>query len=84
MDTKEITLSSGDKVLKSNYIRLKTKDLIEFGYSNLTEQEVSEQVLTVEKFQMELQMLAQDMKHLETRQASLMDIINKFQVASKA
>jgi hypothetical protein len=44
MDTKEITLSNGDKVLKSNYIRLKTKDLIEFGYSNLTEQEVSEQV----------------------------------------
>jgi hypothetical protein len=44
MNTKEITLSNGDKVLKSNYIRLKTKDLIEFGYSNLTEQEVSEQV----------------------------------------
>jgi hypothetical protein len=44
MDTKEITLSNGDKVLKLNYIRLKTKDLIEFGYSNLTEQEVSEQV----------------------------------------
>jgi hypothetical protein len=44
MNTKEITLSNGDKVLKSNYIRLKTKDLIEFGYTNLTEQEVSEQV----------------------------------------
>jgi hypothetical protein len=44
MNTEEITLSNGDKVLKSNYIRLKTKDLIEFGYTNLTEQEVSEQV----------------------------------------
>jgi hypothetical protein len=44
MDAKEITLSNGNKVLKSNYIRLKTRDLIEFGYSNLTEQEVSEQV----------------------------------------
>ena len=40
----QITLSNGDKVLKSNYIRLKTKYLIEFGYSNLTESEVAEQV----------------------------------------
>jgi hypothetical protein len=44
MDTIEIKLSNGNKVLKSNYIRVKTKDLIEFGYTNLTEQEVSEQV----------------------------------------
>ncbi len=44
MDTKEITLSNGNKVLKSNYIRLKTKDLIEFGYSSLKESEVAEQL----------------------------------------
>ena len=31
-------------VLKSNYVKLKTKDLIDFGYAKLTEQEVSEQV----------------------------------------
>lgn len=31
-------------VLKSNYVKLKTKDLIEFGYTKLTEGEVSEQV----------------------------------------
>jgi hypothetical protein len=30
--------------LKLDYISLKTKDLIEFGYSQLTEQEVFEQV----------------------------------------
>jgi hypothetical protein len=40
----EIKLSNGMKVLKSNYVKLKTKDLIEFGYAKLTEQEVSEQV----------------------------------------
>lgn len=40
----EITLSNGMNVLKSNYIKLKTKDLIDFGYLNLTEQEVAEQV----------------------------------------
>jgi hypothetical protein len=40
----EIKLSNGMSVLKSNYVKLKTKDLIEFGYANLTEQEVSEQV----------------------------------------
>lgn len=40
----EIKLSNGTKVLKSIYIKLKTKDLIEFGYSNLTENEVAEQV----------------------------------------
>ena len=41
---KEIKLSNGDLVLKENYIKLKTKDLIEFGYTNLTENEVSEQL----------------------------------------
>jgi hypothetical protein len=40
----ELKLSNGMNVLKSNYIKLKTKDLIEFGYTNLTEAEVSEQV----------------------------------------
>jgi hypothetical protein len=40
----EIKLINGEKVLKSNYVRLKTKDLIEFGYTDLTEKEVSEQV----------------------------------------
>lgn len=40
----EIKLSNGMKVLKSNYVKLKTKDLIGFGYAKLTEEEVSEQV----------------------------------------
>ncbi len=41
----EITLAhTGAKVLKANYIKLKTLDLIEFGYSNLTEKETEEQV----------------------------------------
>lgn len=42
MDT--IVLSNGKKVLKSDYITLKTKDLVEYGYTNLTEEEVSVQV----------------------------------------
>ena len=50
----------------------------------IVKQEVLEQVLTVERFQMELQMLSQEMKHLEVRQANLIDIISKFQEASKA
>ena len=33
----EITLSNGTSVLKSNYVKLKTKDLKEFGYVSLTE-----------------------------------------------
>lgn len=37
-------MSNGMNILKSNYVKLKTKDLIEFGYSSLTENEVSEQV----------------------------------------
>ena len=40
----EIKLQNGETVLKSNYIKLKTKDLIEFGYTSLTEKEVGEQV----------------------------------------
>jgi len=40
----EIELFNGDKVLKSNYIKLKTLDLIEFGYTTLTEKEVEQQV----------------------------------------
>lgn len=44
MNNQEITLSNGGVVLKSNYVKLKTKDLIEFGYTSLTESDVSEQV----------------------------------------
>ena len=40
----EIKLSNGMNVLKSNYIKLKTKDLIEFGYTSLTENEVEGQL----------------------------------------
>jgi hypothetical protein len=40
----EVKLFNGNMVLKSNYIKLKTKDLIEYGYTNLTEDEVAEQV----------------------------------------
>ena len=40
----EIKLSNGMNVLKSNYVKLKTKDLIEFGYTSLTEKEVEVQV----------------------------------------
>lgn len=40
----KIKMSNGNVVLKSDYIKLKTKDLIEFGYNNLTEDEVAEQV----------------------------------------
>lgn len=39
-----ITLSNGRKVKKSQYVEAKTKDLRAFGYSNLTEEEVSKQV----------------------------------------
>jgi hypothetical protein len=40
----EVKLSNGIMVLKSNFIKLKTKDLKEFGYTSLTENEVAEQV----------------------------------------
>jgi len=50
----EIKLSNGMNVLKSNYVKLKTKDLIEFGYSSLTENEVSEQVDKIVKGEKDL------------------------------
>jgi hypothetical protein len=59
-------------------------EIIKKEDGTIVKQEVSEQVLTVERFQMELQMLSQEMKNLETRQANLIDIISKFQEASKA
>jgi hypothetical protein len=40
----EIILSNGKCVLKSDYVNLKTKDLIEFGYNTLTEAETLSQV----------------------------------------
>lgn len=40
----EIKLTNGNTVLKTDYIRLKTKDLIEFGYTSLTENDVAVQV----------------------------------------
>jgi hypothetical protein len=58
-------------------------EIIKKEDGTIVKQEVSEQVLTVERFQMELQMLSQEMKNLETRQAGLIDIISKFQEASK-
>jgi hypothetical protein len=39
-----INLKNGKSVLKSDYIITKTKDLIEFGYENLTEKEVELQL----------------------------------------
>ena len=39
-----ITLTSGNVVLKSDYITAKTKDLIEFGFAKLSEREVQYQV----------------------------------------
>jgi hypothetical protein len=41
---KEIRLSNGMSILKSNYVKLKTKDLIDFGYTSLSEKEVEDQV----------------------------------------
>ena len=40
----EITLSNGYKISKEFYIKAKTKDLIEFGFRGLTEDEVLDQV----------------------------------------
>lgn len=39
-----IKLNDGRVVSKSDYIKAKTKDLIEFGYSSLTEEVLSEQL----------------------------------------
>jgi hypothetical protein len=58
-------------------------EIIKKEDGTIVKQEVSEQVLTVERFQMELQMLSHEMKNLETRQAGLIDIISKFQEVSK-
>lgn len=40
----KIVLTDGRTVSKKDYIEAKTKDLIEFGYTSLTEKEVEEQV----------------------------------------
>lgn len=53
----EIKLSNGMSVLKSNYIKLKTKDLIEFGYTKLTEKEVAEQVEKIIKKENDLSVI---------------------------
>ena len=58
-------------------------EIIKKEDGTIVKQEVSEQILTVERFQMELQMLSHEMKNLETRQAGLIDIISKFQEVSK-
>lgn len=39
-----IKLKDGRKVLKTDYVTAKTKALQQFGYEDLTEKEVSEQV----------------------------------------
>lgn len=44
MADQTITMANGALVLKSDYVRLKTKDLVEFGYASLTEDDVREQV----------------------------------------
>ena len=41
---KYITLNNGKSYLKEDYIKAKTKDLIDFGYSDLTEETVAEQL----------------------------------------
>ncbi len=43
-----IKLSDGRTVSRKDYIRAKTKDLIEFGYSDLTEEEVEHQLTKIE------------------------------------
>jgi hypothetical protein len=49
MNDELITLSDGRVVSKKDYIKAKTLDLIEFGYSGLTEKEVEEQLNKVLK-----------------------------------
>ena len=53
----EVKLSNGMMVLKSNYIKLKTKDLKDFGYSGLTENDVAEQVEKILKKQNDLSVI---------------------------
>lgn len=55
----EIKLSNGVTVLKSRYIELKTKDLIEFGYTNLTESDVAEQVEKILKQETDLSVIGE-------------------------
>ena len=43
-DTIMLNISGGRRVFKSDYVRLKTKDLREFGYASITEKEVEDQV----------------------------------------
>ena len=49
-----ITLKNGKTVYKKDYVRLKTKDLINFGYTSLKESEVAEQVDKILKNEQEL------------------------------
>jgi hypothetical protein len=53
----EVKLSNGIIVLKSNYIKLKTKDLKEFGYTSLTENEVAQQVEKILKKENDLSII---------------------------
>ena len=46
-----IKLKDGRTVLKKHYVQAKTKSLIEFGYSNLKEEEVYEQLEKIIKGQ---------------------------------
>lgn len=39
------------RVLRSDYVKAKTKDLREFGYSELTEAEVDEQITAIQEGQ---------------------------------
>jgi hypothetical protein len=39
-----VMLSNGMMVLKSNYIKSKTKDLVKFGYTSLIESDVERQL----------------------------------------
>jgi len=41
---KDLMLSNGMMVLKSNYIKSKTKDLVKFGYTSLIESDVERQL----------------------------------------
>lgn len=44
INDKYVTLKNGKSYLKTDYISAKTKDLITFGYSDLTEKTVTEQL----------------------------------------
>ena len=53
----ELTLQNGMKVSKAMYVKLKTKDLIAFGYTSLTEKEVAAQVDKIVKGEKELSVI---------------------------